>query len=64
MADIISIRTAIAPSKPISPVLLSATSLTISLKFFNPADNGGSDIVLYELFRNDGNTTSQPTIKV
>lgn len=58
MADTISIRTAVAPSKPDRPKLNNATNSTICLKFFNPTDNGGSDIVKYELFRNDGNITT------
>jgi hypothetical protein len=31
---------------------------------FKPTDNGGSEIVMLELFRNDGNTMNEPTIKV
>jgi hypothetical protein len=42
------------PSKPPTPTYVSSTSTEISLQFYEPADNGGSLITLYELEMNDG----------
>jgi len=35
----------------------------MQLKFFKPTDNGGSELLTFELYRNDG-SGSEPLIKV
>jgi len=62
-SDIASIRTAIVPSTPMPPQLIAATDLEMQLKFFKPVDNGGSELLTFELYRNDG-SGSEPLIKV
>ena len=36
----------------------------MSLEFFKPEDNGGSEISSYSLYINDGNDANEPTTKV
>jgi len=36
----------------------------MSLEFFKPEDNGGSEISSYELYINDGNDANEPLTKV
>ena len=64
MSDIVAIRAAIVPGQPKAPELLSASATTISLQFFQPTDNGGSALVSYKLFRNDGSDTTERDILV
>lgn len=63
-SDIVYIRAGVAPGRPQSPQLVSATATKINLKLFKPTDNGGSEITKYELYRNDGNDANEPTTKV
>jgi len=44
MSDLTLIRTAVQPSQPDAPTLISATSSSITLQFYKPEDNGGADI--------------------
>jgi len=62
-SDIAGIRTAVVPSTPMPPLLIAATDLQMQLKFFKPVDNGGSEVLTFELYRNDG-SGSEPAIKV
>jgi hypothetical protein len=64
MSDVVMIRAAIMPSKPMGPLLLEATASEMRLKLFKPEDNGGSEIISFELFRNDGDSKTEPNIKV
>jgi hypothetical protein len=43
---------------------VAASDSQIELKFFKPEDNGGAEIMIYELFRNDGDSQTAPSIKV
>lgn len=51
------------PFKPSAPTLLSATDTSVTLQFYKPTDNGGSEIIEYELYMNDGNSLNEPTTK-
>lgn len=64
LADITYIRAAIEPSKPEPPLLVQATATTIDLKFYKPADNGGAEISQFQLYRNDGDIETLPSIQV
>jgi hypothetical protein len=45
---------AVKPSAPPAPIFVSADQTTITLQFERSADNGGSPITKYELWRDDG----------
>ena len=36
----------------------------MTLQFFEPTDNGGSDIISYQLYVNDGTASNEPTTLV
>lgn len=40
-----------APSRPAAPQLISATGSSITMQLFESADDGGTKVVLYELWR-------------
>lgn len=63
-SDIASIRTAIVPSTPMPPQLVGSTALQMDLMFFMPVDNGGSELLTFALFRNNGVTGVEPSIQV
>lgn len=50
--------------KPNAPTLIQATDDTITLQFYETYDNGGSEIIKYELYMNDGNDLNEPTTLV
>jgi len=52
-SDISSIRTAIVPSTPMTPQLITATDLEMQLKFFKLVDNGGGELLTFELYMED-----------
>lgn len=64
LSGITMIRASIQPSKPEKPLLVAATASSIELKLFKPEDNGGSEILSFELYRNDGHAENEPTMKV
>jgi len=64
MSDFTSIRTSVQPSQPDAPTLISATGTSITLQFYKPKDNGGSEVYQYKLFRNNGNASTNPEIEV
>lgn len=64
MSDSVYIRAAIVPSKPDAPTLIQATSTSIQLQFYKPTDNGGSEIANFKLFRNNGDSSNEPTTEV
>jgi hypothetical protein len=61
-SDITYVLAASVPSKPAAPQLISATSAGIELKFFKPKDDNGSEVILYELYINDGTNTEPTTL--
>jgi hypothetical protein len=64
LSDPIFIRAAVAPGKPPKPTLVSATDSEMTLQFYKPVDNGGSEITGFKLFRNDGDSSVDPHIEV
>lgn len=64
LSEVTAIRAAIFPGQPKAPELLSASATLMSLQFFQPKDNGGSAIISYKLFRNDGTDITEPEILV
>ena len=63
-SDVSYIQVAERPSRPKAPKLVSASQMVMTLQFFKPEDNGGSPVTAYELYRNDGDSLTEPTIKV
>ena len=58
------IQAATVPDAPSPPVYSSATNETITLTLTNTFDNGGSKITDTQLFRDDGNRTSEITTEI
>ena len=63
-SELTYIKAAVVPDRPLPPELVSATTTEITLKFFKPKDNGGSEITLFELYINDGDPETEPTTLV
>jgi hypothetical protein len=63
-SDLTYIKAAVVPARPLPPELISATTTAITLKFFKPEDNGGSEVTLFELYINDGDPETEPTTRV
>jgi hypothetical protein len=49
------ILAAVAPSQPPQPTIVAATSLNIQIAIWPSADNGGTPITAYQLYRDNGN---------
>ena len=49
------ILAAVVPEPPEAPTFIDATNTTITLSLWPTLDNGGSQILQYELYRDDGN---------
>lgn len=63
-SDIAHIKAAVQPGQSPAPVLDSATATTLDLSFSPPSDNGGSPIISYSLYINDGDDSNEPTTLV
>ena len=63
-SDVSYIQVAEVPNRPSPPELVGATQTLITLKFFKPENNGGSQVTQYELYINDGESLTEPDTKV
>lgn len=57
-SPVLNVLVATVPSKPAPVALISATQQSISLQFSESLDNGGSEILGYELWMDSGYGTA------
>jgi hypothetical protein len=63
-SNMAKLKAATKPIAPPRPTYISSTSSTITLGFQDTADNGGSLVNGYKLFRDDGDLTTEVNIQV
>ena len=63
-SDVTEINAATIPAAPPKPTYVSSTSTTITLSFGLSADNGGSKIIRYYIYRDLGDLSSSISTEV
>ena len=63
-SDTTYVKVAEVPERPRAPELVQASATEMQLKLFKPEDNGGSDITKLELYINDGDAETEPSVLV
>ena len=52
------IKAATKPTRPPAPIFLDATATSVVLRLFQTPDDGGDEVASYQLYRNEGGTST------